>query len=158
MNRLAYRGALAAAFAFAVLAGFTTLAEQLDNDVYDFVFRAHVNNELGEPTAVIYGIDEATLRAGGGTPKLRAILAEGLETLAAAQPKAVIIDLILADANRPRHRRPPRRRAPSCSSYPRTKRRAPPSGGNSKKSPEPRPRTGVPKRNSAQRARPRARF
>ena len=45
MNRLAYWGALAAALVAAVLFGFTTLADQLDNDVYDFVFRAHVNTE-----------------------------------------------------------------------------------------------------------------
>jgi signal transduction histidine kinase len=98
MHRIAYWGTLAAALAMAILAGYTTLAEQLDNDVYDFVFRAHGNKELAAPTSAIYGIDEAALRQGGGVPKLRAILADGLERLVAAQPKAVVIDLILADA------------------------------------------------------------
>src|SRR4051794_17565030 len=98
MHRFAYWGTLGAAFVVAVLFGFTTLAEQLDNDVYDFVFRAHENDELREPSSVIYGIDEVTLQRGGGQPKLRAILVSGLENLVAAQPKGVIVDEILADA------------------------------------------------------------
>src|SRR3982750_4010776 len=98
MHRVAYWGTLGAAFVVALLFGYTTLAEQLDNDVYDFVFRAHENTELGEPSSIIYGIDEVTLQRGGGQPKLRSILVGGLENLVAAQPKAVIIDLILADA------------------------------------------------------------
>jgi signal transduction histidine kinase len=97
MSRVAYWAALAAAFVVAVIAGYTTLAEQLDNDVYDFLFRTH-----GEPpvelSSVIYGIDEQTLQRGGGQPNLRKILTEGLERLVPYQPGVVVVDLILADA------------------------------------------------------------
>ena len=44
------------------------------------------------------GIDEESLHKFGGFPGLRAALAEGLERIAPADPKAVAIDVTLADS------------------------------------------------------------
>jgi signal transduction histidine kinase len=95
------RGALygllmAGVFAFAAALGWTTLAAQIDSDVYDFLFRLQ-RPKLGPLSSVIYGIDERTLTAGGGLPNLRGILAEGVERLAACGPKALLVDIVLAD-------------------------------------------------------------
>ena len=94
--RLLYAALLSGVFAFAVLAGWTTLAAQIDSDVYDFLFRL---DQRTPPSAasVIYGVDERTLRQGGGLPGLRGILANGLERLNACEPAAVALDIVLAD-------------------------------------------------------------
>jgi signal transduction histidine kinase len=97
MRRGGYWSLLAAAYAAAILIGWTTLATQIDNDVYDFLFRVHSNRQPAA-TSVIYGIDEETLRQGGGQPNLRQILADGMERLAPHKPAVVVLDLILADA------------------------------------------------------------
>ena len=83
--RLLYAALLAGVFAFAVLAGWTTLAAQVDTDVYDFLFR--LDRRRPPPAAsVIYGIDERTLRQGGGLAGLRGTLADGLDRLGACEP------------------------------------------------------------------------
>ncbi|MEP7364207.1 MAG: CHASE2 domain-containing protein [Acidobacteriota bacterium] len=94
--RLLYAALLSGVFAFAVLAGWTTLAAQFDTDVYDFLFRL---NQGAQPPAasVIYGIDERTLRQGGGLAGLRSILADGLDRLSACEPDVVALDIVLAD-------------------------------------------------------------
>ena len=91
-----YAALLGAVFGFALLAGWTTLAAQIDADVYDFLFR--LDQRTPPPaTSVIYGIDERTLRQGGGLAGLRGILADGLERLRPCHPKAVALDIVLAD-------------------------------------------------------------
>ncbi|MCC6537678.1 MAG: CHASE2 domain-containing protein, partial [Bryobacterales bacterium] len=94
--RILYAALLGAVFGLAVLAGWTTLAAQIDSDVYDFLFR--LDQRPREPAkSVIYGIDERTLRQGGGLAGLRGILANGLERLRPCLPKAVALDIVLAD-------------------------------------------------------------
>ena len=46
---------------------------------------------------MILGIDEATMREAGGVGGIRKALARGLELIAPAHPKAVAVDIILAD-------------------------------------------------------------
>jgi signal transduction histidine kinase len=53
--------------------------------------------------SVLVAIDEATLNAGGGTRNLRPILTEALIKIAAAQPKALAIDITLPDKTDPEH-------------------------------------------------------
>jgi len=94
--RILYAALLGAVFGLAVLAGWTTLAAQIDSDVYDFLFR--LDQRPREPAkSVIYGIDERTLRQGGGLAGLRGILANGLERLRPCLPKAVALDIVLGD-------------------------------------------------------------
>lgn len=94
--RLLYAALLSGVFAFAVMAGWTTLAAQVDSDVYDFLFR--LDQRTPPPAvSVIYGIDERTLRQGGGLAGLRDILAGGLERLGACEPNVVALDIVLAD-------------------------------------------------------------
>ena len=83
-------------FLFAAVAGWTTLAAQIDSDVYDFLFRLQ-RPTLGRPSSVIYGIDERTLTQSGGLRNIRGILADGVERLAACKPKALLVDIVLAD-------------------------------------------------------------
>jgi len=94
--RLLYAALLAGVFAFAVMAGWTTLAAQVDSDVYDFLFR--LDQRTPPPaSSIIYGIDERTLRQGGGLAGLRDILADGLDRLSACEPDVVALDIVLAD-------------------------------------------------------------
>lgn len=95
-QRIGYVAVLAACFLAAVAAGWTALGLQLDNDAYDFLVRLHAR-PAREPEAVVLAIDEPTLLEMGGMRRLRSIVAEGLERIAGAAPKAVIVDLILAD-------------------------------------------------------------
>jgi len=86
-NTVTYVGLLGAAFVVAV-AGSWKFGRQLDSNAYDFMFR------LYEPPpwraeAVVLAIDEATLNACGGMPRIRGPLAGSLKLVAAAGPKAV---------------------------------------------------------------------
>ncbi|HBY61225.1 MAG TPA: hypothetical protein DEH78_15490 [Solibacterales bacterium] len=96
-QRFGYIALLAAAFLLAAAAGLTSFATQIDNDAYDWMFRAYVRSE-GEPRSILLTVDEATLLELGGQRRLRSFLAEGLETLKAAQPRVVAVDIALVDA------------------------------------------------------------
>jgi signal transduction histidine kinase len=86
-------------FAVALLAGLTPLAAQFDNYHYDWLFRLH--KTYGAPNSILLAIDEQTLLTTGGRRHLRPSLALALERIAAVQPKAMAIDLILSDAGDP---------------------------------------------------------
>jgi len=92
---------LAASWAVGVLAGWTPIASRVDNytyDLMDFYARGFWNPSLQVPTeSVVVGIDEETLRAKGGMRNIRPILAEVLDQLNIASPRAVALDVILAD-------------------------------------------------------------
>jgi signal transduction histidine kinase len=92
----AYAGLLASALAIALVAGWTTLAARIDNSAYDFFFNLYPPAPQTAHSAVL-AVDEATLSSMGGVGRIRTILAEGLERIAPAAPKAVAIDFILAD-------------------------------------------------------------
>jgi signal transduction histidine kinase len=89
---------LAAAWAAAMVAGYTSLGTRVDADAYDFVVRLHGNPWV--PESALLAIDEATLNAPGweGIRGVRSMLADALERLRPFRPKAVAIDLTLADS------------------------------------------------------------
>ena len=96
-----YVGVLAACWAVGVLSGWTPIASRFDNytyDLMDFYTRDLWNPALRAPTeSVVVGIDEETLRARGGMRNIRPILAEALGAIQQASPRAVALDVILAD-------------------------------------------------------------
>jgi signal transduction histidine kinase len=96
----AYIGLLGCALAIALVAGWTALAARIDNSAYDFFFNLYPPAPQPSHSAVL-AVDEATLNSMGGVRHIRTILAEGLERIAAAAPKAVAIDFILADQSEP---------------------------------------------------------
>ncbi|MEZ5354407.1 MAG: CHASE2 domain-containing protein [Bryobacteraceae bacterium] len=94
-DKAGYVAMLAACFFVALAAGWTRLGAQFDADVYDFLFGLNPP-EAAEFSSVVVGIDEESL-ADGGVGALRRLLAEALPGIAASEPKAVVVDLILAD-------------------------------------------------------------
>ena len=90
-----YAGLLAAAFAAGVAASYK-FGAQLDNYAYDQIFLRY-QPKPWTPESVILAIDEPTLADCGGLAGIRAPLAKGMRLVAAAQPKAVALDVILAD-------------------------------------------------------------
>jgi len=93
---IGYIAALGACFLTAMAAGWTTFGVQIDNDAYDFLHRLAPTGP-DDFESMILAIDETTLIEMGGMRRLRAIVADGLEMIAPAGPKAVVVDLILAD-------------------------------------------------------------
>jgi len=92
-----YWALLAASFAVALTASWTTGA-QIDNDAYDWMFRWY-QPPAWQPESILLAIDEVSLNAYGGVRGLRKPLAEALERISAASPKAVAVDVILTDAS-----------------------------------------------------------
>jgi signal transduction histidine kinase len=89
-----------AACLFAVALSWLPLANQFDNDAYDWMSRLFPAPSKA-PQAVIVAIDESTLQTRGGMRALRSILADTLERVAAAGPRVVAIDFTLADPGDP---------------------------------------------------------
>jgi signal transduction histidine kinase len=90
-----YVGLLAAAFLVGVV-GSWLFGAQLDNAAYDAMFR-HYRPKPWKTESVVLALDDASLRDFGGMAGMRRPLADGLRLVAAAKPKAVAIDVILAD-------------------------------------------------------------
>ena len=97
---IGYVAVLTVAFLVAMAAGWTTFGAQIDNDAYDFLFRL-APTELRSGEASLLAIDERTLAEMGGILRLRSIAAAALEMIQTARPKAVVIDIILADEGDP---------------------------------------------------------
>lgn len=93
----AYAGVLTLSFLVAMLSGYTPLGRQIDNDVYDWMFRLR-RPAAWSPESAILAIDEESFRDLGGVRALRPMLAEALERLAPLSPKVVAVDVTLADA------------------------------------------------------------
>src|ERR1035438_7388324 len=91
-----YWALLAASFAMALTACWTSFGAQIDNDAYDWMFRLY-QPPTWQPESILLVIDEASLNAYGGLPGLRKPLAEALRLISAASPKTVAVDLILTD-------------------------------------------------------------
>lgn len=87
----------AAAFALALLVGWSAIGTQIDNYAYDLLLRYNTA-PVHQPGCVLLAIDDATLKSQGGQRNYRAILAKGLKAVAGAGPAAVAIDMILPDA------------------------------------------------------------
>jgi len=92
--------ALAGCWVLAMVAGWTAIANRIDNYVYDWMFQL-LPPQSSAPQSIILAIDDATYDAIGGVTGYRMVLAEALDHLAAAGPKAVAVDLVLADAGDP---------------------------------------------------------
>jgi len=90
-----YAGILAICFALGILAGFNPLAVRIDNPAYDVLLRMQA--ATWTPQSVVVAIDGPTLGAGHGMRNIRTILAQTLDQLALAQPKAVALDVTLHD-------------------------------------------------------------
>jgi signal transduction histidine kinase len=82
--------------AFALIAGWTPLAGRIDNYHYDWTLRLYPPPEPALESAILE-IDDLTLLKYGGNRNLRRTLALALDKLAPANPRAVAIDLILAE-------------------------------------------------------------
>ncbi len=94
----AYLGLLGAAYVVAV-AGSWRFGGPLDNAAYDYMFRRDPPNAW-KPESVLLAIDEATLRSiPGGMRAIRKPLAEALTLIAGASPRAVAVDVTLADSD-----------------------------------------------------------
>ncbi|MEO8657870.1 MAG: CHASE2 domain-containing protein [Bryobacteraceae bacterium] len=94
---LGYWALLSSALTLSVVFWFSSFANTMDNNAYDWMFRAWAPTPW-EPRAMILAIDEPTLiQPGAGMGRVRTILADGLERLTPAKPKLVAIDLTLAD-------------------------------------------------------------
>ena len=87
---IGYIAVVAGCFVLASILSWTNLAVQLDNDVYDFMLR--LDTPAPRPLeSVLVTIDDATFQSLGGVQRLRSILAEGLDLIAAGSPKAVAV-------------------------------------------------------------------
>ena len=95
-HTIAYAGVLAGCFVLGTLAGWTALAERIDHYAYDLTTAMTPVKNPGAQSVVL-AIDEATFHARGGPRDIRKILTTTLEDLAPVQPKAVAVDVILAD-------------------------------------------------------------
>ncbi|MGH9718942.1 MAG: CHASE2 domain-containing protein [Bryobacteraceae bacterium] len=91
-----YVGLLALMWIVASLVSLSPLGTLIDNDVYDWFFRLHRPPDV-EPRSALVVIDEDTLQATGGQPGLRRTICDALNAVSGASPKAVAIDVILAD-------------------------------------------------------------
>jgi signal transduction histidine kinase len=97
---LGYAGIVAASLVIGIVSGWTSLATQIDDSAYDWMFRLFPP-PVTKPHCMILAIDDATYAAMGGVRADRTILASGLELLAAAHPAVVGIDMVLADKTVP---------------------------------------------------------
>ena len=96
---------LGGSFVVALLAGF--LGGQVDNGAYDWMFRSY-RPAPWRTQSILLTIDEETLAVIGGLRNIRPLpLATALESIAAAGPRAVAIDLIPGRPRGPGHGRPP---------------------------------------------------
>lgn len=93
---LVYGGAIGLALVVSLIAAWTPLASSIDNAAYDWMFAMHEPRTAMKETALL-AIDEASLAGMRGRRNLRCAVGEALERVAAAGPKAVAIDLILAE-------------------------------------------------------------
>jgi signal transduction histidine kinase len=92
----AYTGLLAASLLVALIASWTPLGTQIDNTVYDWTFRLY-RPQPWRMESIVLAIDERSLSAFGGARGLRKALAEGLQRIASARPRAVAVDVTPAD-------------------------------------------------------------
>ena len=91
-----YWALLTAAFAVALIASWTSFGAQIDNNAYDRMFRIY-QPTAWQPESILLAIDEASLNAYGGLAGMRKPLAQALDLISKVGPKAVAVDIILAD-------------------------------------------------------------
>ena len=92
-----YVGLLAGVLILAwVLSAF--LGSRIDKDAYDEIFRRYRPPDW-QTQSIVLAIDEESYQALGEEGRLRGAIAEGLERIAKVTPKAVAIDMVLAERN-----------------------------------------------------------
>jgi signal transduction histidine kinase len=94
-STISYAGLLAASFALALGLGWN-FGPQINDWAYDSMFLVH-QPPPARPEAVVLAIDELALMDCGGIRGIRRPLARALKMLAPAKPKAIAVDVILAD-------------------------------------------------------------
>ena len=91
-----YIAVVGTTLALAILLGWTSLAGQIDDDAYDWMFRLYP--PVTAPAhCIILAIDDATFNAMGGVGGYRAMWVKAFEMVKRAQPKAVALDVVLSD-------------------------------------------------------------
>ena len=93
-----YVGLLAASFGLALFISYI-FGPQINDYAYDSMFRAYRPAKHVQPESVVLAIDELTLMDCEGIRGIRRPMARALRLLAPVKPKAVAIDVILADRN-----------------------------------------------------------
>ena len=93
---LVYVAVVSACFLAAMAVAMTPIAARIDHYAYD-VMLGWQPDANSTPRSVVVAIDEQTLSAGHGMQNIRSILTNVLEQIAAAQPNAVSLDVILHD-------------------------------------------------------------
>jgi signal transduction histidine kinase len=91
-----YVGLLAGALVAGLIASGTPIGRQIDKYAYDWIFSRYRPPDW-PPQSILLAIDEESFRKFGGVIRLRNMVAEGLERIAPVSPKAVAIDVMLAD-------------------------------------------------------------
>src|SRR6185437_1164962 len=71
----------------------------IDNYAYDVMFTRQPQ-PAWTPESVVVAIDEQTFSQQGGTRAIRTILANALDKITAAHPRAIALDVTLHDATR----------------------------------------------------------
>src|ERR1700733_4728070 len=93
---IGYIAVVGATLALAILLGWTSLAQQIDDDAYDWMFRLYP--PVPAPAhCIILAIDDATFNSMGGVGGYRAMWVKAFEMVKRAQPKAVALDVVLSD-------------------------------------------------------------
>ncbi len=91
-----YVAVLVFCYLAAMILGYTPLGKQVDDDAYDWMFRLH-RPEIRPAEAALLEIDDPSFMRLGGVLGLRLMLADALERLVSVSPKAVVVDLTLAE-------------------------------------------------------------
>ncbi|MBI3473334.1 MAG: CHASE2 domain-containing protein [Candidatus Solibacter usitatus] len=99
-RNIEYFGWLTAALLMALAASWTDLGLQLDNSAYDWIFR-HYRPADWEPQSAVLALDDESVKAYQGVRGLRDALVDSLELVAKAAPRAVAIDVMLAEPGAP---------------------------------------------------------
>ncbi|MBC7841438.1 MAG: CHASE2 domain-containing protein [Gemmatimonadaceae bacterium] len=91
-----YLSILLLSLLLATATGWTSLASRMNGEAYDWMFRIQPPTPI-PATSIVLAIDEQTLSRSHGMSHLRETIAKGLQAIAPAQPKAIAVDVILAD-------------------------------------------------------------
>ena len=91
-----YTAVSLAAFIAAIAIGYAPIASSIDNYATDWMFRLHQPTPW-EPRSIILAIDDASYTYIGSVSRLRGALARAIDMLAPVKPKAIALDVILAD-------------------------------------------------------------
>ena len=91
-----YAAVSLAAFVAAFAIGYSPIASSIDNYATDWMYRLH-KPAPWEPQSIILAIDDASYSYIGSVGRLRGAVARAINLLVPMHPKAIAIDVILAD-------------------------------------------------------------